>query len=83
MNMWLNRAQLAETLGCSAASANNIFRDIGKLIGTRYPRVVLAGTRVSYVAVIDFLTYKKELSDKNMSKLVPNFKPDEIKELIV
>lgn len=82
MNMWLSRNQLAEEFDFSPATANGIFSGISKLIGIRYPRFVKAGSRVSYIAVIDYMTYKSDLSNKNLEKHVPDFEPEKIKKLI-
>ena len=50
-------------------------------IPVRYPRYIIAGRRVNLYAMIDYMTYKDWLNDKNLRKQVPEFNPISIARL--
>lgn len=47
----------------------------------RYPQQVVAGKYYNLYALIDYLTYKDRLEDKNLRKTVPEFDPIPIARL--
>ena len=60
---------------------NKVYGIREEIAAGRYPEYVLPGTMISWYALVDYLTYEKDLKDKYRRKTVPEFKPEEIAKL--
>lgn len=79
---YLSRQDLAKELHYSTATVNAMIKGVQDEIGKgRYHRCAVAGNRFNLYVIIDYMTYKEQLKDKNMRKLVPPFDPAGIAEL--
>jgi len=79
---YMSRKDLAKELHCSIATVDKLIKGVQDEIGKgRYHRCASAGNRYNLYAVIDYMTYKEQLADKNMRKMVPPFDPSGIAEL--
>lgn len=79
---YLSKNDIAKELHLSTASVSKLIRGVRDEIGKgRYHRCAIAGNRFNFYALIDYMTYKDQLADKNMRKLVPPFDPAGIAEL--
>lgn len=79
---YLSRNDLAKELHCSPATIAKLTKGLQDEISKgRYHRCAVAGNRINFYALIDYMTYKDQLADKNMRKLVPPFDPAGIAEL--
>lgn len=79
---YLTKKQLEEELNYSGQTINSLIKGIQEEIAKgRYHRCVIAGNRYNLYAFLDYMTYKKQLVDKNMRKSVPAFDPVAIAEM--
>lgn len=79
---YLSKKDLAKELHCSASTVSKLIKGVQDEIGKgRYHRCAVAGNRFNFYAVIDYMTHKDQLADKNMRKLVPPFDPAGIAKL--
>ena len=79
---WMSSKDLAAELGLSVSFIKTVVQEFkAEIEAGRYSPYVVAGERYNFYAIIDFMTFRKRLKDKNMRKYVPPFKPSEIAEL--
>lgn len=82
MPMFYTYRQASEITGkCIRTIYNLVYGIRNEIISGRYPAYVLPGTMVSWYALVDYMTYKKDLNDKYRRKSVPPFNPEEIAKL--
>ena len=76
---YLRKKDIMEELGVSRGTADKLVRGVEEGIRSgRYGRYCIAGNFVNFYAVVDYLKYGDQLSDKNARKYVPGFVPEEI-----
>lgn len=85
MNTILTKKQMCEQFDISIRSASNILNEIDSEVSNgRYGKhSVIRSGGVSYVnamVLIDYLTYRTRLKDKNLRKGVPEYNAKEVKE---
>lgn len=79
---YLSRNELAQELHYTPKTIDKFIKGVQNEIGKgRYHRCAVAGNRINFYAVVDYMTYREQLEDKNMRKLVPPFDPAGIAEL--
>jgi len=79
---YMSRNDLAKELHCSTTTVAKLINGVKSEIERgRYHRCAVAGNRYNLYSVIDYMTFKDQLEDKNMRKLVPPFDPAGIAEL--
>lgn len=78
---YMNKKQLSQYLGFSRPTIDKYIDGMWTQIPNRYPRYVIAGRRINLYAMIDYMTYKEWLEDKNLVKQVPEFNPIAIARL--
>ena len=79
---YLSRTDIAKELNYSTRTVDTLIKGVQDEIGKgRYHRCAVAGNRFNFYAIVDYMTYKEQLKDKNMLKLVPPFDPAGIAEL--
>lgn len=80
---YLRKNQLAKEYGLCRQTIYKIVNGIQEQIQKgRYSQYALADGLVNRYVFIDYVTYRKRLEDKNMSKYVPEFNPREIMALL-
>lgn len=80
---YLKKSQLVKEYGLCRQTIYKIVDEIQEQIGKgRYSQYAIADCLVNRYVFIDYMTYRKQLLDKNMSKYVPDFKPREIMKLV-
>lgn len=74
---YMTYRQAAEITGKCVRTIYNLVYGIRREIEAgRYPAYVLPGTMISWYALVDYMTYKKDLTDKYRRKHVPSFDPE-------
>ena len=82
MKAWMTRKELEIETGYSRVQISTLRKEMQEEIGKRYDRYVFAGERMTnYFAFLDYLTYRRQLKDKNMRKFVPAFDPEKLAKL--
>ena len=80
---YLKKSQLAKEYGFCRQYIYKLVDGIQEQINKgRYSQYAIAEGLVNRYVFIDYLTFKKRLEDKNLSKYVPAFEPEKIKELV-
>lgn len=78
---YMSKKKIAQELELSIQTLNKYIDGIREQIAKgRYHRTCIAGNRYNVYAIIDYMTYRKELAEKNASKNVPPFDPATIAE---
>ena len=79
---YLTYQQIADTTNKSVRTVYNkkygILEEIQK---GRYSRYALPDGLINWYVYVDYLTYEKDLKNKNRRKYVPDFNPKEIEEI--
>jgi hypothetical protein len=80
--MYFTYRQASEITGKTVRTIYNLVYGIrDEIAAGRYPAYVLPGTMISWYALVDYCTYRKDLTDKYRRKTVPPFNPEEIARL--
>lgn len=76
------KKDMAKVLNCSTKTIDNYVSGLQEQIEQgRYSRYAVCGRYISFYALMDYMKYRDQLSDKNMKKYVPPFNPAELQEL--
>lgn len=79
---YMSKKDLGLSLNLSQPTINSLVDGMRKeIIAGRYSQYVIAGKRISFYAMIDYLTHKDALNDSLMRKKVPEFDPISIARL--
>ena len=79
---YLTYQQIADTTNKSVRTVYNKKYGIEEEIQKgRYSRYALPDGLINWYVYVDYLTYEKDLKNKNRRKYVPDFNPKEIEEI--
>lgn len=79
---FLTYKQIAEATGKTTRTVYNKKYGIEEEIANgRYSRYSLPEGLINWYVYIDYLTYEKDLKNKNRRKYVPDFDPEEIEKI--